>query len=160
MSDVQHELEQLQGLEQDRPHKVEMRWRVNGALLALVPLAAAGITLVTTFGWVHWSAAQTALVGTEAGAAIGLISATVAHFYPDTPKEHVAVAATLVAWISASLALVSGFGWWILTQDEISALGALVTAVIGVGGALFARAKVFNTLSAHTPNNEAPNNPE
>jgi len=159
MANVQHELEQLQGLEQDRPQKVEMRWGVKGALVALAPVAAAAITLVTTFGWAHWTATQTALVATEVGAAIGLISAVVAHYYPGTPKEHVAVAATFVAWISASLAVVSGFGWWTLTQEEISALGALVTAVIGVGGALFARGKVFNTLTTRAPDNPGPTDP-
>ena len=118
--------------------------RSKEGLAALGGLAVAVITVLAVFGWVDWSAAQTALATTEAGTAIGLITALGAHFYPASPREPVAVAATLTAWLSATLALGTGFNWWTLTQEQISALVALVTAVLGVGGAWLARGKVFS----------------
>lgn len=105
-------------------------------------LGVAVITIVTVFGVVHWSAAQTALVTAEAAAIAGLLTAIVAHLRPGTSKEPVALAATLTATVSATLALGSGFGWWSLTQEQTSAVGGLVTAILGVGGALFAREHV------------------
>jgi hypothetical protein len=105
---------------------------------ALGTLAVSLITIVTVFQVVHWSAAQTALVTAEAAAVAGLITALVAHLRPGTSKEHVALAATCTATASATLALGSGFGWWSLTEHQTSAVAAVVTAVLGVGGALLA----------------------
>ena len=109
---------------------------VVGGLGALV---VAFLTIVTVFKAVNWSAAQTALVMAEAAAVAGLIAALVAHLAPGTSKEPVALAATLTATVSATLALGSGFGWWSFTEQQTSAVAGVVTAVLGVGGALFAR---------------------
>lgn len=109
---------------------------------ALGTLGVAGITLVTVFKVVDWSAAQTALVTAEAAAVTGLLTAIVAHLWPGTSKEPVALAATFTATVSATLALGAGFAWWSLTEQQTSALVAVVTAVLGVGGALFARQHV------------------
>jgi hypothetical protein len=117
-------------------------------LAAVSALAVAVITLVTVFQVVDWSAAQTALVTAEVAAVTGLVTALVAHFKPGTPKEHVALAATVTATVTATLALGSGFAWWTLTQEEISALAGVVTAVLGVGGALIARQLVTPTESS------------
>ena len=102
-------------------------------------LAVAVLTIATVFNAVNWSAAQTALVTAEAAAVAGLITALVAHLAPGTSKEPVALAATLTATVSATLALGSGFGWWSFTEQQISAVAGVVTGVLGVGGALFAR---------------------
>ena len=64
---------------------------------ALGTLGVAGITLVTVFKVVDWSAAQTALVTAEAAAVTGLLTAIVAHLWPGTSKEPVALAATFTA---------------------------------------------------------------
>lgn len=112
---------------------------VKATLVALAPLAAAVITLLNVFDLVHWSAAQTALVTTETGAAIGLISALVAHLWPATGKEPVALAATLTAFAAATVALGSGFGWWSWTEQQTTAVVSVLSAVVGVGSALVAR---------------------
>lgn len=109
---------------------------------AVGTLAVAVITVLTVFKVVHWSAAQTALVTAEVAAVAGLLTAVVAHFRPATPQEHVALAATFTAAVTATLALGSGFAWWHLTQEEISAAAGVVTAVFGVGGAFIARQHV------------------
>jgi hypothetical protein len=117
---------------------------------ALGTLAIASITIVTVFRVVHWSAAQTALVTAEAAAAAGLVTALVAHLMPSTSKEPVALAATLTATVAATLALGSGFGWWSLTEQQTSAVAGVVTAILGVGGALFARHHVKPQASSST----------
>lgn len=122
-----------------------MPFKVKAQLVALGPLAAAIIAILTTFDVVDWSAAQTTLVTTEAGAVIGLISALVAHLWQATEKEPVAVAATFTAAVAATLALGSGFSWWHLTTDQTGVLVSLVTAVLGVGSALIARSQVTPT---------------
>jgi hypothetical protein len=113
--------------------------QVKAALAALATLAAAIITLLNVFSAVHWTAAQTALVTTEVGAVVGLLSAVVAHLWPGTAKEPVAIAATITALVSATIALGTGFAWWSWTQEQTTAVVGLVSAIIGVGGALFAR---------------------
>jgi hypothetical protein len=109
---------------------------------ALGTAAVAVITLLTVFETVDWSAAQTALVIAEAGALAGLMTALVAHLKPETPEEPVALAATFTATVAATLALGSGFAWWNFTEQETSAVGGVVTAVLGVGGAWLARQRV------------------
>jgi hypothetical protein len=121
---------------------------VKNLLVALGVLAVAVIGILTSFSIVEWSAAQTALVTAEAGAIIGLLSAELAHFWPGTPKEPVALAATLTAAVSATLALGAGFAWWHLTAEQTSALVSLVTAVFGIGGAVVARGRVEADTSA------------
>ncbi len=105
-------------------------------------LALAVLTIVTVFKIVDWSAAQTALVTAEAATVAGLITALAAHLMPSRSDEPVALAATFTATVSATLALGSGFGWWSFTVQQTSALAGVVTAVIGVGGALLARRHV------------------
>jgi hypothetical protein len=78
---------------------------VKNLLVALGILAVAVIGILTSFSIVEWSAAQTTLVTAEAGAIIGLLSALLAHFWPATSKEPVALAATCTAAVSATLAL-------------------------------------------------------
>jgi nitrate/nitrite transporter NarK len=99
---------------------------------------------------VDWSAAQTALATAEAGAVAGLVAALVAHFKPGTAKEPVALAATFTATVSATLALGSAFAWWSLTEQEMSAVAAVVTGILGVGGAVFARQRVTAGSSSAT----------
>ena len=115
---------------------------VKAVLAALAGLAVAVITLLAAFGAVKWSSTQTGLATAEAAAAIGFLSACTAHFWPGTQKEPVAVGGTFTALVAATLALVSGFGVWTLTHTEISALVGLVTALLAVVTALFARGQV------------------
>jgi hypothetical protein len=117
---------------------------------AVGTLAVALLTIVTVFKVVDWTAAQTALVTAEAAAGAGLITALVAHIMPGRSKEPVAVAATLTATVSATLALGSGFGWWSLTEQQTTAVAGVVTAVLGVGGALLARQHVTARAGSST----------
>lgn len=115
---------------------------VKGLLVALGGLAVAVITLLAAFGTVKWSSTQTGLATAEAAAVIAFLSACTAHVWPGTQKEPVAVGGTFTALVAATLALVSGFNLWTLTQDEVSALVGLVTGLLAVVTALFARSQV------------------
>lgn len=115
---------------------------VKGLLAALGGLAVAVITLLAAFGAVSWSSTQTGLATAEAAACVGFVSACVAHFWPTTQKEPVAVAGTLTALVAATLALLGGFDVWTLTKNEIGALVGLVTALVAVVSSLFARSNV------------------
>ena len=53
---------------------------IKNFFVALGALAVAVIGVLTSFSLVEWSAAQTTLVTAEAGAIIGLVSASLAHF--------------------------------------------------------------------------------
>ena len=108
-------------------------------------LSVATITLLTAFTMVEWTAAQTALVTAEVAAVGALITAALAHVKAGTATEHVALAATFTASVSATLALGSGFTWWSLSEAQTGALLGVVTAVIGVATGLFARGKVTPT---------------
>jgi hypothetical protein len=114
---------------------------------ALGVLAATATVFLTTFAVVDWSAGQTALVTAEAGAVLGFVAALVAHLRPATAKEHVALAGTFTAVVSATLALGTGFGWWELTQEQAGALLGMLTAIIGVAAAMFARQHVTAEIS-------------
>jgi len=116
--------------------------RVKGVFVALGALATAVIVFVTTLSIVDWSAAQTALVTAEAGAIIGFVSALVAHRWKGTKEEWVALGATLTAAVTATLALGTGFDWWDLTEKEVSVVASLITAIVGIGVAIFARSQV------------------
>jgi hypothetical protein len=115
---------------------------VKGVIAGLGGLSVALITLLVTFGTVDWSSTQTGLATAEVAAVVAFASACVAHFWPTTPKEPVALGGTLTALVAATLALVSAFNLWRLTQDEISALVGFVTALLAVGTALVARSRV------------------
>lgn len=114
----------------------------KAVLVGVGALAGAVIMILTSFGIVGWSAPQTTLVTAESAALVGLASAVVAHLWPGTKKEPVALAATFTAAVSATIALGTGFGWWNLTAEQTTALVSLVTTIIGVGTALGARQQV------------------
>lgn len=124
---------------------------IKGLFVALAAVATAVITFLTVFNLVHWTKAQTALVSTEAGALIGLAAALTVHLLPYTKNEPVALAATFTAAASSTLALGTGFKWWHLSSEEISALVALVTAIVGIGTALVARNVVQPTTGPGSP---------
>lgn len=109
---------------------------------ALGALAASVIVFLTAFTIVAWTPAQTALVTAETGALLGFLAALLAHLKPATAKEHVALAGTLTALVSATLALGTGFGWWNLTPDQVGALVGMVTAVAGIAAAMLARSQI------------------
>lgn len=119
-----------------------MSGTAKAIFVALGTLATAVIVFLTTFGIVDWSAAQTALVTAEAAAIIGFFGALVAHRRSGTQQEWVALGATLTVAVTATLALGTGFDWWDLTEKEISAVASLITAIVGIGAAMFARRKV------------------
>jgi hypothetical protein len=116
--------------------------KIKGVFVALGGLSVALISLLTAFGAVSWSPAQTGLATAEAAAVLAVLSACAAHFWPSTPKEPVAVGGTLTALVAATLALLSGFNAWTLSQTEMSALVGVVTALLAVASALIARTKV------------------
>jgi hypothetical protein len=116
--------------------------RIEALLAALAALTGAIVGIITSFEIVQWTPAQTTLVGTEAVAFWALVSAVAAHFWPNTKKQPVAIAGTVTAFVSATLAMGIGFAWWHLTEVQNASLISLVTAVIAVGSALVARTAV------------------
>ena len=116
--------------------------KIAALLAGLTALTGAVIGLMTSFNAVHWTSAQTTLVATEVAAFWALASAVTAHLWPQTKKEPVAVAGTVTAFVSATLALGIGFAWWQLTQSQNASLISLVTAIIAVVSALAARSAV------------------
>ena len=115
---------------------------LKAVFAALAAVATAVISVLTVFEVVDWSAAQTALVTTEAGALLGLTAAVTAHLLPGTKQEPVALAAAITAFLSATIALGSGFDWWEMTAEQTAALVSLVSAIFGIGLAWLARSQV------------------
>lgn len=111
------------------------------------------IVWVTAFQIVAWSDFQTALVTAEAAALTGLFGALVGHFWRESSKEPVALAATFTGALAATLALCNGFGWLTWTQDQVTAVLGVFTAFLGIGSALFARTRV---TADTTPRKAAP----
>ncbi len=128
--------------------RTPMPAKVKTLFIALAGLATAIIALLTTFQIVHWTASQVTLVSAEAAAVIGLACAVTMHLLPSTKREPVAVAATITAAVSATLALGTGFGWWHLSAEQIGALVGVLTAVVGVGSAILARQMVTPTTGS------------
>jgi hypothetical protein len=127
--------------------KLSVDGKIDGKKVAAVvgaigTVAAAVISLITSLGAVDWSAAQISLVTAETAAVIALVTAILAHFWPNTQQQPVAVAGACTALITATLSLGTGFAWWTFTQAQSSAMVAVVSAVIGLGSALFARSMV------------------
>lgn len=116
--------------------------KIAALLAGLTALTGAVIGLMTSFNAVHWTSAQTTLVATEVAAFWALASAVTAHLWPQTKKQPVAVAGTVTAFVSATLALSIGFAWWQLTQSQNASLISLVTAIVAVAAALAARSTV------------------
>jgi hypothetical protein len=116
--------------------------KIAALLAGLTALTGAVIGLMTSFNAVHWTSAQTTLVATEIAAFWALASAVTAHLWPQTKKQPVAVAGSLTALVSATLALGIGFAWWQLTQSQNASLISLVTAIVAVVSALAARSTV------------------
>ncbi len=116
--------------------------KVAALLTGLTVLTGAVIGLITSFNAVHWTSAQTTLVATEVAAFWALAGAVTAHLWPDTKQQPVAVAGTLTAFVSATLALGIGFAWWALTQSQNASLIGLVTAIVAVASTLAARSRV------------------
>lgn len=116
--------------------------KIAALLAGLTALTGAVIGLLTSFNAVHWTSAQTTLVATEVAAFWALASAVTAHLWPQTKKQPVAVAGTVTAFVSATLASGIGFAWWQLTQSQNASLISLVTALVAVGSALAARSTV------------------
>jgi hypothetical protein len=109
---------------------------------AVAALAASIISLLTTFNAVHWTPTQTSLVSAETAAVVALFVALIAHFWPGTAQEPVAVAASFTAFVLATLTLGTGFLWWSLSKEQIAALVAVLSTAIGLGAALIARSSV------------------
>jgi hypothetical protein len=116
--------------------------KIGTLLAALTVLTGAGLGIVTSFGVVHWTPAQTTLVGTEVVAFWAFAGSVAAHLWPETKKQPVAVAGTVTSLAAATLSLGIGFTWWQLTEAQNASLISLVTAIIAVVSALAARTTV------------------
>ena len=116
--------------------------KAGASLAALAGLTGAVAGMVTSFEVVHWTPAQTTLVGTEIAAFWAFAGALAAHLWPQTKKQPVAVAGTVTALVSATVALGVGFTWWRLTEAQNASLIGLVTAIVAVVSALAARTAV------------------
>ena len=112
-------------------------------LAALATLTAALIGILTSFTVVHWKAPQTAVVVAEFTAFWAFIAALVAHFFPQTKQQPVAVAGTFTALVTASVAVGIAFSWWSVTPQQNAYITSFVTALIAVGSALVARTQVY-----------------
>jgi len=123
-----------------------MKTKAIAVVAAVGTLAAATVSLITSLGAVDWSAAQISLVSVDVGAFIAFVTAVIAHLWPDTKKQPVAVAATFTALLTATLTLGTGFKWWTFTDAQSSALVSVIGAIIGIGSALVAR----NAVTAAT----------
>jgi hypothetical protein len=111
------------------------------------------IVWLTAFQIVSWTDFQTALVTAEVAALIGLFGALVGHFWRESSKEPVALAATFTATLAATLALGNGFEWITWSQDQVTAALGVFTTFLGVGCAFFARRSV---QADTTPKKAAP----
>lgn len=111
----------------------------KGAITAVGAVAVGVLSVLTTFNVVHWSAAQATLATAETAAVLAFLTAVIAHFWPGTSHEPVALAATFTALCSATTALGVGFGWWHWRSEQTAAVNALISAIVGVLGALAAR---------------------
>jgi hypothetical protein len=120
--------------------------KIATLLTGLTALTGAVVGLITSFNAVHWTSAQTTLIATEVAAFWALAGAVTAHLWPQTKQQPVAVAGTVTAFVSSTLALGIGFAWWQLTQSQNASLISLVTAIVAVTSALAAR----NTVTADT----------
>jgi hypothetical protein len=118
-------------------------------LAPLAGLVTAVIAVLTVFQTVNWTPAQSTLVTTEAGAALGFAWAVLAHLWPGTRRQPVALAATFTALASATVALGAGFEWWHWTAEQMAAINGLVTAFVGVGTALLAHNLVHADTAPH-----------
>jgi hypothetical protein len=116
--------------------------RVAALLAGLAALTAVVFILMTSFNAVYWTSAQLTLVMTEVVVFWALAAAVIAHLWPQTKEQPVAVAGTVTAFVSATLSLGVGFAWWQLTQSQNASLLSLVTAIIAVASALAARSTV------------------
>lgn len=116
--------------------------RAGALLAALTGLTGAVAGMVTSFEVVHWTPAQTTLVGTEIAAFWAFAGALAAHLWPQTKKQPVAVAGMVTALVSATVALGIGFAWWRLSEAQNASLISLVTAIVAVVSALAARTAV------------------
>jgi len=116
--------------------------KIAALLAGLTAATGAVIGLMTSFNAVHWTSGQTTLVATEVAAFWALASVVTAHLWPQTKKQPVAVAGTVTAFVSATLALGIGFAWWQLTQSQNASLISLVAAIVAVVSALAARSTV------------------
>jgi len=79
--------------------------KITALLAGLTALTGAVIGLITSFNAVHWTSAQTTLVAAEVAAFWALAGALTAHLWPQTKKQPVAVAGTVTAFVSCTLAL-------------------------------------------------------
>lgn len=116
--------------------------KIAALLAALTVTTGAMIGLITSFEVVHWTPAQTTLVGTEVAAFWAFAGALAAHLWPDTSKQPAAVAGTVTSLVAATLSLGIGFSWWRLTEAQNASLISLVTAIVAVVTALVVRATV------------------
>lgn len=116
--------------------------KIGASLAGLAVLTGAIVGIVTSFEVVHWTPAQTTLVGTEVAAFWAFAGALAAHLWPETKKQPVAVAGTVTSLVAATLSLGIGFAWWRLTEAQNASLISLVTAIVAVVSALVARTTV------------------
>jgi hypothetical protein len=116
--------------------------KIGAFLAALTVLTGAVVGIATSFEVVHWTPAQTTLVGTEVAAFWAFAGAVAAHLWPATKKQPVAVAGTVTSLVAATLSLGIGFTWWRLTEAQNASLISLVTAIVAVVTALVARTAV------------------
>jgi hypothetical protein len=115
---------------------------VKKIIAAAGVLGGAIIALLASFQIGHWSATQTTLVTAESAAGFGLVAALLAHFWPGTKQEPVAIAAAVTALATATVSLGVGFKWWHFSADQTATVTSVIAATVGFVSALVARDSV------------------
>lgn len=129
------------------PETAPLPSRVHMLFAAFGTLGAATVGFVTSFEIVEWTAAQTTLVLTTGAAFFAFAAAVIAHVFPRTKKQPVAIAGAFTAFVSCTVSMGAGFSWWDVTEAQNAALGALITAIVAVASAVFARSAVKAEIS-------------
>jgi hypothetical protein len=128
--------------------------RARNISAAWLVLANAVLTMLVGTGVVDWSDAQVALVYAEVNTVSALLLALYLHFYPDTKREPVAVAASLTAVAVSTTALLSGFQVWHLNDAQNALVVSVVSALVALVATAFARQQVVAEVAPpteHTP---------
>jgi hypothetical protein len=135
--------------------------RARNISAAWLVLANAVLTMLVGTGVVDWTEAQVALVYAEVNTVSALLLALYLHFYPDTKREPVAVAASVTAVAVSTTALLSGFQVWELNDAQNALVVSVVSALVALVATAFARQQVVAETAPpteHTPGPEV--NPE
>lgn len=115
--------------------------RAKRVAALLVTLTGVVLALVVGPGHVHWTDVQVALVSATSGTGIAFLVVVVQHFDPTSSKEPVLILGAFSPFLTSFLLMLTGLGVWGLSQSDDALIVSAAVIVLGIPGALFARAK-------------------